>query len=273
MSTAIQLFKHEDFGEVRVVGDSENPRFCLSDVCKVLELPQVAKVVQRLGDEVLSRHPIADNLGRMQETYFVNEDGLYDVILYSRKPIAKKFRKWITNQVVPSIRKSGVYMTAQAAEQILLNPDFIIKLAEQVKTARKERDEYKLLAAAKDEEIVKLKPDADYCREVLLSDEKLTSELIAKEYGERAHWLHETLMQLGIMYQRGRHWFLKAKYDDKGYRVSETLTLERGKTVVNHYWTHKGRRFIYETLKTKLGIVPLKEREYPMANLFEDVTA
>lgn len=104
-----QIFKHEEFGNVRILSNDGEPRFCLADVCKILELPQVAKVVQRLGDEVLTRHPILDRLGRTQETYFVSEDGLYDVILDSRKPEAKRFRKWITGEVLPSIRKTGSY--------------------------------------------------------------------------------------------------------------------------------------------------------------------
>lgn len=104
----VQIFNHPEFGGVRVIGDFENPQFCLSDVCKILELPQVAKVVQRLNKEVLSRHPL-ETAGGVQDMYFVNEDGLYDVILDSRKPEAKRFRKWITGEVLPSIRKTGSY--------------------------------------------------------------------------------------------------------------------------------------------------------------------
>ncbi|MBR3499438.1 MAG: ORF6N domain-containing protein [Selenomonadaceae bacterium] len=105
----IQIFEHEQFGKIRVIGDFENPLFCLADVCRVLELPQVAKVVQRLGDEVLSTHPIVDSMGRIQQMYFVNEDGFYDVLFDSRKPIAKRFRKWVTRDVLPKIRKTGSY--------------------------------------------------------------------------------------------------------------------------------------------------------------------
>ncbi|MBR1645175.1 MAG: hypothetical protein IJ774_05470 [Selenomonadaceae bacterium] len=104
----IQVFSNEEFGDVRVLGDFDNPLFCLADVCRVLDLPQVAKVVQRLDKGVLSTHPV-ETAGGVQQMYFVNEDGLYDVILDSRKPNAKKFRKWLTGEVVPSIRKTGRY--------------------------------------------------------------------------------------------------------------------------------------------------------------------
>lgn len=105
---SIEIFKNESFGEVRVAGTSEKPEFCLLDVCKVLDLDS-SQVMKRLDDGVVSIHPIIDNLGRERQANFVNEDGLYDVILDSRKPQAKAFRKWITSEVLPSIRKTGKY--------------------------------------------------------------------------------------------------------------------------------------------------------------------
>lgn len=99
-----------------------------------------------------------------------------------------------------------------------------------------------------------------------LSDEHLTSKLIAKEYGHSAHWLHQTLIKLNFIYKRGRHYYLKAKYADKNYRVSETVILEGGKTVVSHFWTQSGRNAIYWLLK-KNNIVSLRERQALMAEL------
>lgn len=106
---AIEIFKNERFGEIRVAGTSEKPLFCLADVCKVLELGNPSQVKARLEDGVISNEVVPDSIGRQQETTFVNEDGLYDVILDSRKPQAKSFRKWITSEVLPSIRKTGSY--------------------------------------------------------------------------------------------------------------------------------------------------------------------
>lgn len=105
---AIEIFKNESFGEVRVAGTSEKPLFCLADLCSVLEL-RPNDVRQRLDDGVVSTHPITDSLGREQQANFVNEDGMYNVILDSRKPQARAFRKWITSDVLPSIRKTGSY--------------------------------------------------------------------------------------------------------------------------------------------------------------------
>lgn len=107
----VTIFNNPQFGDIRTAGTADSPLFCLADLCRVLDL-QAAAVVRRLSDGVISSHPIIDNLGREQQANFVNEDGLYDVILDSRKPEAKMFRKWITSEVLPSIRKTGGYNVA-----------------------------------------------------------------------------------------------------------------------------------------------------------------
>lgn len=105
----ITIFNNPEFGQIRTSGTADNPLFCLSDVCKTLGLDS-SQVMKRLDNGVVSIHPIVDSLGRQQNANFINEDGLYDVILDSRKPEAKKFRKWITSEVLPVIRKHGGYM-------------------------------------------------------------------------------------------------------------------------------------------------------------------
>lgn len=128
----IQVFNNPEFGEIRTAGTADNPMFCLVDVCRALDLTTNG-ITRRLDDGVISNHPITDSLGRTQQALFVNEDGLYDVILDSRKPEAKKFRKWITSEVLPSIRKHGAYMTEQTLNKALTSPDFLIQLATQLK--------------------------------------------------------------------------------------------------------------------------------------------
>jgi anti-repressor protein len=107
--TEIQLFNNPQFGDVRILGTPENPLFCLADLCKALEISNMTDVKNRLPDGVVSLYPISDSLGRQQIAYFVNEDGMYDVFIDSRKPEAKVFRKWITSEVLPSLRKTGSY--------------------------------------------------------------------------------------------------------------------------------------------------------------------
>lgn len=116
MNDKIQIFESPEFGQIRTVkGEKGEPWFCLADVCKVLGLKQ-RHVRERLEDGVVSTDPIADSLGRLQMANFVNEDGLYDVILDSRKPSARAFRKWITSEVLPQIRKTGGYIPLNAED-------------------------------------------------------------------------------------------------------------------------------------------------------------
>lgn len=143
-SALYKVFQCEEFGKVRIKLDESNePWFCLRDVCESLDISQL-RANERLNDDVIHNHPIKDALGRAQLTIFVNEDGLYDVILESRKPEAKKFRKWITSEVLPSIRKHGAYMTRDTLEKALTSPDFLIQLATQLK-----EEQQKLLEAEK----------------------------------------------------------------------------------------------------------------------------
>ena len=130
----IKVFDNPQFGKVRTAGTSENPLFCLSDVCKALGL-NASHVRERLEDGVVSTDTITDNLGRTQVANFVNEDGLYDVILDSRKPEAKVFRKWVTSEVLPTIRKTGQYGSYEVpktfAEALLLAAKNQQKIEEQ----------------------------------------------------------------------------------------------------------------------------------------------
>lgn len=108
------IFNSPQFGEIRTAGTSEQPLFCLVDVCRALDLIP-SKVAQRLSEDVLSKYPLATE-GGIQSVNFINEDGLYDVIFDSRKPEAKAFRKWVTSEVLPSIRKTGAYGNAEYME-------------------------------------------------------------------------------------------------------------------------------------------------------------
>lgn len=141
----VTIFNSPQFGEIRVSGTPDNPMFCLADVCRVLGLTSKG-VNQRLTDEVITNYPISDALGRTQQALFVNEDGLYDVILDSRKPEARQFRRWVTGEVLPSIRKDGAYMTPSTLEQALTSPDFLIRLATQLKQEREKRAEVEEIA-------------------------------------------------------------------------------------------------------------------------------
>ncbi|HSH51696.1 MAG TPA: Bro-N domain-containing protein, partial [Bacteroidales bacterium] len=150
-----QLTKVFDGHELTIIEKNGEPIFMLSDVCKILGIGNPTDVKNRLDDGVVSIEVILDSLNRQQKATFVNEDGLYDVILDSRKPEAKQFRKWITSEVIPSIRKHGAYMTPETIEQALLNPDTIIQLATNLKEEQEKRKEL-------ENENKELKPKATY---------------------------------------------------------------------------------------------------------------
>lgn len=136
----IKIFQNEQFGQIRIVVNENNePLFCLADVCNVLGLRQ-GDVRQRLEEGLVSTQPL-ETSGGVQQANFVTEDGLYDAILDSRKPEAKKFRKWVTSEVLPSIRKHGAYMTNETLEKALTSPDFLIQLAINLKEEKQKRIE------------------------------------------------------------------------------------------------------------------------------------
>ena len=134
----IHIFSNPQFGEIRTaIGENGEPMFCLPDLCRVLELTP-SKVAQRLSEDVLSKYPL-ETAGGIQQTNFVNEDGLYDAILDSRKSEARKFRKWVTSEVLPTIRKHGVYATSQTIDNLLADPDNAIKVFQTLKEERRLR--------------------------------------------------------------------------------------------------------------------------------------
>lgn len=139
----LQIFNNEEFGEVRTITKDDEVLFCLGDLCRILELTAKG-VKQRLTDEVISNYPIPDSLGRIQNTIFVNEDGLYDVILDSRKENARKFRKWVTSEVLPSIRKTGGYEIPKSTSgQIQLLAQGYKELEEAVNSIKEDVTELK----------------------------------------------------------------------------------------------------------------------------------
>lgn len=256
----IQIFNNEEFGAVRTTGTPEQPLSCLADVCKALGLKQ-GHVRERLDDGVVSTEPISDSLGRQQVANFVNEDGLYDVILDSRKPEAKRFRKWVTSEVLPTIRKHGAYMTQQTIEKALAEPDFLIQLAVNLKEERKKR----LLAEQECEhqrtrivelgskvddlqqEVTEMKDKVSYLDIILATKSSVLVTQIAQDYGESSIRFNRRLKDMNIQYQRGKQWILYADYKDCGYVTSETYLIKHKDGTedvrMNTKWTQKGRRF------------------------------
>lgn len=124
----IKLFENPEFGQVRVLLEDGEPLFCLADICNILEL-RVTDVKNRLEEEVVSTYPLPTN-GGIQQLTFVNEEGFYSVVLGSRKESVKPFKKWVTSEVLPSIRKTGSYSIKPLthAELMLQQAQVIVEL-------------------------------------------------------------------------------------------------------------------------------------------------
>ena len=242
MTNQIQIFKNQEFGAIRTMSNEQGePMFCLKDVCEVLDL-RTQKVVQRLEDDVLSKYPIVDNLGRIQQATFVNEDGLYDTILESRKPQAKLFRKWVTGDVLPSIRKQGGYMVVRPDE----SNEVILARALQIMQATLQR---------RDEQIAKLQPRADYADHVLDSISCFTTTQLAKELDMTAQELNRLLCEMRIQYWQSGQYLLYADYARQGYAKNRTHSHKslNGDLHTHTYlvWTERGRDFIHQLLNPK----------------------
>ena len=261
MDNNIQIFNNEELGTIRIMGTPDAPLFCLGDVCKMLGLRQ-GHVRERLDDGVVSTEPILDSLGREQVANFVTEDGLYDVILDSRKSEAKRFRKWVTSEVLPTIRKHGAYMTKDALERAIAEPDFLIQLATTLKEEKAKRLEAEQQCEVQKQIIGEMEKKVSYLDLILSSTSTMTITQIAQDYGMSGQRMNKLLHGLRIQYKVGDQWILYAEYKDKCYVSSETIHVVTSEgipcTTLNTKWTQKGRLFLYDILK-KEGILPKME--------------
>ncbi len=261
MNDKLQIFNHEAFGQIRtVIGDDGEPRFCLRDVCRSLGLTSKG-VGQRLSDEVISNYPIVDSLGRQQLATFVNEDGLYDVILESRKPDAKAFRKWVTSEVLPSIRKHGMYMTDNAIEKALENPDFLLITLQKLQSERDARikaeeeaqrqaeivHSQESIISSQIEKIDILEEKTEFTDKVLKSNSLVNISQIANDYGLSGAALNQILKENKIIYWQGGQWNLYANYKQYGQSVTD-YNDDKGYVKMRLKWTHEGRMFIHRLL-------------------------
>ena len=261
MDNNIQIFNNEELGTIRIMGTPDAPLFCLGDVCKMLGLRQ-GHVRERLDDGVVSTEPILDSLGREQVANFVTEDGLYDVILDSRKPEAKRFRKWVTSEVLPTIRKHGAYMTKDTLERAITEPDFLIQLATTLKEEKAKRLEAEQQCEAQKQIIGEMEKKVSYLDLILSSTSTMTITQIAQDYGMSGQRMNKLLHGLRIQYKVGEQWILYAEYKDKCYVSSETIHFMTNEgvpwTTLFTKWTQKGRLFLYDILKKEV-ILPKME--------------
>ena len=264
MANEIQVFQNQEFGELRTVVRDGNPWFVAKDVCKALDIGNSRMATYRLDADEKDDVSLTDAIGRNQDTSIVSESGLYSIVLGSRKPQAHAFKRWVTHDVIPSIRKHGAYMTPEAIEKVLCNPDTIIKLATELKGERQKRLSAEVESAQQKQIIAEMQPKASYYDKVLASPDPVLISVIAKDYGKSGTWLNKKLHELGIQFKLDGTWLLYQKYAEQGYTKSYTHTytdsLGTSHSTILTCWTQKGRLFLYNVLREH-GILPLMEQE------------
>ena len=261
MENQLQIFSNPEFGEVRTkVDEKGEPWFCAKDVCDALGYKQTHKAVERhVDDEDGMKRPTPTTSG-IQQMLYVNESGLYSLILSSKLENAKRFKHWVTSDVLPTIRKRGAFFTNDALERAVREPDFLIKLASAIKHERQQKEMYAQKCTEQGETIKQLEKQSAYVEHVLQSTALLNINQIAQDYGISAQCLNSLLRQHEIQYKSNKQWILYAKYKDKGYVHSTTHILDNGIVVMHTQWTQKGRLFLYERLKS-WGFYPIMEQQ------------
>lgn len=268
--------------QVRTVVITDTPYFFGKDVARILGYQDLSRAVNQhvdledrkslsrkeSGDSCLS---LWDNDNDWTDKTIITESGVYSLIFGSKLPSAKRFKHWVTHEVLPSIRKNGMYATEQTWDKLINNPDAIIKLAQNWKKATVERDQAQAALQVEhdqrlevEDELSVAQPKADYTDAVLSSKGAMSITVIAKEYGMSAVKMNKVLHNMGVQFETNGVWVLYAKYADKGYTKIDTVPIThndgRGDFKPHMKWTQKGRKFLYDFLKER-GILPVAEQQ------------
>ena len=239
------IFHSEEFGAIRTISNEQGePMFCAKDVAEALGYKLARKAVQdhvEKGDVLKWNTPTTSGV---QTMIYINESGLYALIFSSKLESAKRFKHWVTSEVLPSIRKQGGYMVARPDE----SDEVILARALQIMQATLQR---------RDEQIAMLQPRADYADHVLDSVSCFTVTQIAKELNMTANELNKRLCQLGIQYKQSGQYLPYAEYARKGYTRNRTYSKEMYNgtliTSTNLVWTERGREFIHRLFDKNLS--------------------
>lgn len=256
----IKIYENPEFGAVRTFVIEGTPYFSGKDVAEALGYTNPQKA---LRDHVDSEDKTVNESFTVNGTMgiLINESGLYSLVLSSKLPNAKKFKRWITNEVLPAIRKHGVY----AVDELLENPDMLIAALTELKAEREHRVMLEHTVAVQNQQITEMKPKASYYDVVLNCKDLVAISTIAKDYGWSANRMNRYLYEKGIQFKQGNKiWLLYQKYAEKGYTSTKTHSYPGNDgtvhTKIHTYWTQQGRLFIYGLLKEN-GILPVMERE------------
>lgn len=247
-ANTLQAFTNDAFGTIRTIEADGKVYFCGRDVATALGYANPNKAIQDHCKGVPFRYPL-DTPGGIQQVRFITEGDLYRLIMSSKLPAAQQFEAWVVDEVLPTIRRHGMY----AIDELLVNDEFLEQAIAQLRAERAKR-----LAA--EQALLEAAPKVSYYDIVLQSDSLLTTTEIAKDYGLSAKRMNRILHEQGVQFRQSGRWFLYARFAEQGYTQSKTHEYDEGKTRTHMYWTQKGRLFIYDLLKNQLGLLPVIEK-------------
>ncbi len=266
----VQIFENEEFGSIRTIYIDNEVWFVGKDITNNLGYSNPSKALaDHVDDEDKLNNESLSSLGQ-RGGWLINESGLYSLILSSKLPSAKAFKRWVTKEVLPTIRKHGFYATDKTLDEMLgseeQTKELLRKLKEEQALRRKNELSYEKLIAEKNELIEVLDEKAEYHDNVLNSERLMQMTLIAKDYGMSATRMNAMLYGYGVQYKVGKTWVLFSKYQNYGFTQTRTIRPRGCEEYIQvMYWTETGRKFIYDFLKSK-GVLPKSE-----AFLQEDV--
>lgn len=247
-ANTLQAFTNDAFGTVRTIEQEGAVYFCGRDVATALGYVNTKDALARHCKGVVKHYPL-DTVGGIQQVRFITEGDLYRLIMSSKLPAAQQFEAWVVAEVLPTIRRHGMY----AIDEVLANDEFLERAIVQLQAERAKR-----LAA--EQALLEAVPKISYYDIVLQSDSLLTTTEIAKDYGLSAKRMNQILHEQGVQFRQSGRWFLYAKFAEQGYTQSKTHEYDEGKTRTHMYWTQKGRLFVYDLLKNQLGLLPVIEQ-------------
>ncbi|HFQ3841835.1 phage antirepressor KilAC domain-containing protein [Enterococcus lactis] len=246
-----QIFNFEQ-NEVRTFLENDIPYFVANDVAKTLGYKNPSDATNKHCKKAVKTWG-SDSLGRRQSFKVIPESDVYRLIIKSNLPSAEKFEAWVMEEVLPQIRKHGMYAT----DELLNNPDLLIEVATKLKEER-------TLRLVAEQKAAEMQPKADYYDRILNNKGLVTVSTIAKNYGMSAVSFNKLLHELGIQFNQSGTWLLYSKFQDKGYTHIEPFDYEdkngNRQVKTRMKWTQKGHIFLYETLK-KNNYLPMIERE------------